>query len=100
MEDNGIYITIDHLNEFGCTAFLRPGERLVLKKDRDNIYDDEAIMVCKENDMKVGYVANSVHTVARGTYSAGRLYDRIEEESTCIVRFIAEELLIAQIILE
>ena len=97
MEDNSIYITIDHLNEFGCTVFLRPGDRLVLKKDRDNIYDDEAIMACKENDTKIGYVANSVHTVARGTCSAGRLYDRMEEESACIVRFIAEELLIAQI---
>ena len=91
MEDNSIYITIDHLEDFGCMSFLRPGDRLILKKDRNNTYDDEAIVVLRENKTKVGYVANSVHSVARGTYSAGRLYDRIGEESESIVRFVMPE---------
>ncbi len=87
MEDNSIYITINHLDDFECMAFLKPGDKLILKKDKENIYDDEAIIVYKENKTKVGYVANSVHSVARGTYSAGRLYDKIGEEAECVIRF-------------
>ena len=91
MEDRNIYVTIDHLDDFECTSILRPGDRLVLKKDKENIYDDEAIIVYKENKTKIGYVANSVHSVARGTYSAGRLYDRMKDESRCTVRFVLQE---------
>ena len=92
-----VFITINHLDEcFGYTQF-RIGEKLVLKKDHNNMYDDEAIGVYKEKDYRCGYVANSVSTVARGTYSAGRLYDRIGEEANCVVRFITEEMLIAEI---
>ena len=96
MEDYSIYITIDHLDDFERTSFLRPGDRLILKKDPNNIYDDEAIAVYKENQRKTGYVANSVHSVARGTYSAGRLYDRMGEEGECVVRFVMEDMLIAE----
>ena len=91
MEDNSIYITINHLDDFECTTFLRPGDKLILKKDRDNIYDDEAILVYKENKTKVGYVANSVHSVARGTFSAGRAYDWIKDDTKCVVRFVIGE---------
>ncbi len=91
MEDGSTYITINHLDDFQSVSFLKPGDHLILKKDKNNIYDDEAITVYKENKTKVGYVANSVHSVARGTYSAGRLYDRIEDERKCIVRFVLTE---------
>ena len=87
MEEHRIYITINHLDDFECASFLKTGDRLILKKERDNIYDDEAIIAYKENKTKVGYVANSVHSVARGTYSAGRLYDRIGDEVGCILKF-------------
>ncbi len=97
MEDNSIYVTINHLDDFECTTFLKPGDKLILRKDRNNIYDDEAIVAYKENKTKVGYVANSVHSVARGTYSAGRLYDKISDETECLVRFIYEDMLIAEI---
>ena len=43
------------------------------------------------NGYKCGYVANSVHSVARGTYSAGRVYDQIKDEARCAVRFILAE---------
>lgn len=68
-----------------------------LKKDPDNCYDDEAIVACDKHGCKCGYVANSVSTVARGTYSAGRVYDRIPDEEKCIIRFITEECLIGEI---
>jgi len=47
--------------------------------------------------MKIGYVANSVSTVARGTYSAGRIYDQLDEESKGEIRFVLEEAAIAVI---
>lgn len=97
MGDKSIYITVNHLDDFQSVSFLKPGDQIVLRKDKNNIYDDEAIIVYKENKIKVGYVANSVHSVARGTYSAGRVYDLIDEETECIIRFMTEDMLIAEI---
>ena len=91
MDEHSIFITINHLDEYQGVFSIRPGDRLLLRKDRNNIYDDEAIIAYKENKAKVGYVANSVHSVARGTYSAGRVYDRIGEEAECIARFVMTE---------
>ena len=72
---------------------------LTLKKDINNEFDDEAIIALNENNFKCGYVANSVSSVVRGTYSAGRIYDLIKENNTCKVKFIALEsnFLIAQL---
>ena len=97
--DKKIYITINHLDEFMGPCNLRIGDELILKKDKDNYYDDEAIVVCRKDGSKCGYVANSVHSVARGTYSAGRVYDHIKDETKCCVRFIffEEGVLIAEI---
>ncbi len=98
MEDDSIYITINHIDEFCPCCNLRVRDILTLKKDPDNCYDDEAIAVYDKNNVKVGYVANSVSTVARGTYSAGRLYDRMNDEAECIVKFMNEDILISIII--
>ncbi len=97
MEDESIYITINHLDDFQSVSFLKPGDKLVLKKDKNNIYDDEAIIAYKESKTKVGYVANSVHSVARGTYSAGRLYDLISDDAKCVIRFMIDDMLIVEI---
>ena len=98
-KEEEIFITIDHLDDFERIEFFRVGEKLTLRKDKDNDYDDEAILVYNRHGCKCGYVANSVSTVARGTYSAGRIYDRIEDDTACIIRFILVEegALIAQI---
>ena len=64
----------------------------------DNIYDDEAIMVYGPHDVKCGYVANSVCSVARGTLSAGRLYDRISDSASCQISFILDDCIIAQLL--
>ena len=98
MDDEKMFITINHLDDYGSTVYLRVGQKLKLKKDRDNCYDDEAIAVYDSHDTKTGYVANSVSTVARGTLSAGRVYDRIAEESECLIRFIYDDMFIAQVV--
>ena len=97
MQEDIIYITINHLDDFNKTYAFRVGDRIFLKKDPDNCYDDEAIVTYDERCCKCGYVANSVHSVIRGTYSAGRIYDRFRKEAQCTVRFISEEALIAEV---
>ena len=96
----GIYmfITINHIEDYCPVPNYLPNMTLKLKKDFENPYDDEAIAVYK-NNCKIGYVANSVSSVCRGTVSAGRLYDRFDKEIDCIIRFVSTEygFLIAQI---
>lgn len=97
MNEKQIYITINHLDEYNGLSNIKVGDTLTLKKDLDNPYDDEAIAVYNLDDTKVGYVANSVCTVARGTYSAGRVHELVEGDTKCIVRFIVEDSLISYI---
>ncbi len=97
MEESNVFITINHTEKFGGTGNLRVGDRIILRKDHDNAVDDEAITAFSRHDVKCGYVANSVCSVARGTYSAGRVYDKIDEEAECEVMFILDERIIAMI---
>ncbi len=94
---NEIYLTISHIDEYCGYNHIKVGDVFKLIKDHNNIYDDEAIAVYDKNNIKNGYVANSVHSVARGTYSAGRLYDLIEDETECEARFILDDKVIALI---
>lgn len=89
---NKIYLTLTALNRYLGGASLRPGQEIVIRKDKDNCYDDEAIeAVLQKNGGRIAYVANSVHTVARGTHSAGYLYNMIGDSAECIIRFIVSE---------
>ena len=97
MSDKNIFITINHLDDYNGLSNLKVGDNLSLIKDKDNPYDDEAIAIYNKDEIKVGYVANSVDTVARGTYSAGRLYDRIKDRCLCEVVFIVNDILLAMI---
>ena len=98
MSDEKIYVTIVHIDEFCGYNHLKVKDVLYLRKEMNNIYDDEAIAVYDDRRNKCGYVANSVHSVARGTYSAGRLYDLMENEKQCKVSFILNGDVIAQIL--
>jgi len=94
---NELYITINHTEMFNGLAGLKIGDTITLKKDHDNRYDDEAIRAYRKHGVKCGYVANSVCSVARGTLSAGRIYDRFEETAECKVSFIIEDSIIASV---
>ena len=72
-----MYFTIVGTGHYYGQEFLEPGMRVVLKKEPDNEYDNEAIMVNLEGLGKIGYVANSPYTVQGDSLSAGRLYDKI-----------------------
>ena len=93
-----MYITITGLDHYMGTEALRPGDKLYLIKDTKNAYDDEAIKVIGDNDTTYGYVANSVDTVARGTHSAGYIYNSINDNQKCKVAFILDERVIAELV--
>lgn len=90
--DHNIYITINHLEP----DYLLPAKSLTLCKEHENAVDDESIAVM-DGASHIGYVANSVATVARGTWSAGRLYDKMGEKGICRVLFVLEEAAIAEV---
>ena len=98
LNNKTIYITVNHLDDFNTCYTFKLYDVLRLKKDHNNCYDDEAITVYSKHNYKCGYVANSVCTVARGTYSAGRVFDKFEDEINCMIRFIAENFMICELI--
>lgn len=72
-----IYFTITGTHFRYGQDFLKKGMKVRLEKEPDNKYDTEAILVKMEGLGKIGYVANSTHTVLGESWSAGRLYDKI-----------------------
>ena len=78
---SNMYFTITGLNHYYGDSFLEREMVVYLKKEKDNEYDKEAISVNYPGLGKIGYVANSPYTVIGESYSAGRLYDKIEDET-------------------
>ena len=78
---SNIYFTITGLNHYYGNEFLEKEMVVYLKKDKDNEFDKEAISVNLAGLGIIGYVANSPYTVLGESYSAGRLYDKIEDET-------------------
>ena len=64
----------------GCD-FLKKGMKVKLIKEPDNEYDKEAIRVELKGLGKIGYVANSPHTVLGESKSAGRMYDLMKKKA-------------------
>jgi hypothetical protein len=98
MFENELYVTITGLNFYYKMKPFKIGSLVTLKKEPDNDYDDEAIEVLAPLLGRVGYVANSAHTTAGGTMSAGRLYDEIPDECAAIVRFMTSSKVIARVL--
>lgn len=91
------YITITGCDRYMGISSITPGKVLTLQKDHNNIYDDEAIKVVGQSGETYGYVANSVVTVARGSHSAGYIYESFDETIDCQVLFVTNEEAIAKI---
>lgn len=80
------YVTLTGLNyRFGTQPFT-VGQKVKLVKEPENDFDREAIRAELPGLGKVGYVANSTHTVLGDCYSAGRIYDKINWEKPCLCR--------------
>ena len=85
-----IYFTVTGLKFRYGTDILERGDIVRLVKEPDNEHDSEAIKVEIDGLGKIGYVANSVHTVLGDCYSAGRLYDKIMDNAEGTVRYITD----------
>lgn len=92
------YITITGTQyHFGLEAF-KIGQIVYLERDLENEYDCEAIRVMSESGNKLGHVANSVRTVAKGTHSAGWIGHLLEEKTKAKIMFITGHSVIAELI--
>ena len=72
-----VFITLTGTKHYYGNDFLKKDMKIRLEKEPENEYDKEAIKVTCEGLGKIGYVANSSHTVIGESISAGRLYDKI-----------------------
>lgn len=98
MEEKDMYFTVNAVNHFHGIKVFSINSLMKLVKEPENKYDDEAIRVELRYAGPSGYVANSVETVAKGSYSAGRLYDKILDVDYAKVKFILGEKIIAKIL--
>lgn len=94
------YITITGTNHYYGMRPFSVGKRLKCVKEPDNPYDGEAIKVVMKEIGTVGYVANSTYTVATGTMSAGRIYDRVGKKFRVEVMFITASKVICRVMEE
>lgn len=91
------YITITGLNHYYDKEPFKIGGLVKLTKEPNNKYDCEAIAVQLPYIGTVGYVSNSPRTTYLGTYSAGRLYDKINDMCFAKILFITHCSVIAEI---
>lgn len=73
------------LNHYYGNEFLEKEMVVYLKKDKDNEYDKEAISVNLAGLGKIGY-------------SAGRLYDKIEDEAQGKIKFILDKGVVCELV--
>lgn len=95
-----IFVTITGANHYYRLKPFKVGGIVKLEKDTDNYFDCEAIKVTLPYIGTVGYVANSSDTCFLGTYSAGRLYDKIDDFCYAKICFITHSSVIAKVIPE
>lgn len=93
-----VFITITGQNHYLGLKPFKVGRLVKLIKEPDNDYDENAICAVMPFIDTVGYVANSTYTVFAGTYSAGRLYDKIGDYAYAQVMFITHSSVIALVL--
>ena len=88
---SSIYFTITGMNHYYGSDFLKKGMKVKLVKEPDNKYDKEAIRVELKGLGRIGYVANSPHTVLGAGESAGRMYNKMKKKTKGSVLFITPQ---------
>lgn len=96
--ENTYFVTITGINNYYGKKPFEIGRIIRLVKEPDNSHDDEAIFAFLPFVEKIGYVANSTHTVYSGTVSAGRLYDKIDDYAYAKVMFVTHSSVIALVL--
>lgn len=93
-----LYITVIAMEKMYGAKPLKLNGIIKLTKEPENPYDAESIACEMRHFGKIGYLANSTHTVIKGTMSAGRLYDKINDEYFAKIRFITGNYAIAKVL--
>ena len=90
------YITITGTEYYFGNIVFKVGDVISCEKEFDNDYDEEAIKVMIKTFGKVGYVANSSRTVAKGTKSA--IYDKVGDKFYAKVCFVTGTSVIVEVL--
>lgn len=85
-----MFFTITGTRFYHGKDFFEKDMKVKLVKEPDNPFDKEAILVKVEGLGDVGHVANSPHTVVGESYSAGRLYDKIDDTAEGTVLYVVD----------
>ena len=93
-----MFITVLSMNKLHGAKPLKIDGIVKLIKEPDNKYDTEAIACEMRYFGKIGYVANSVNTVVKGTMSSGRVFDMIDDEYFAKIKFITGNIAIAKVL--
>lgn len=94
------YVALTGLNFRFGTAPFQVGQKVRLVKEPENEYDHEAIRAELPGLGKVGYVANSTHTVIGECCSAGRIYDKIGKVATAKVKYVLDKAVVCKVKIE
>lgn len=92
-----ISLTITGMRHYYGSRIIHVGDILRCKKEPENEYDAEAIQVLLPVYGKIGYIANSPYTVAKGTLSAGRTYDQVKKKFYVRVLYICTNQIICKV---
>lgn len=92
-----LYVTIVGFKNYYDQTPFGIGSLIRCSKEPDNLYDKEAIKCTLPAIGTVGYIANSVNTVAGGTMSAGRVYDRVKNRFYVRVMFTTSSKIICKV---
>lgn len=95
-----IYFTIAGTQHHFGQEYFEPKMEVKLVKEPDNEYDKEAIRVEMDGLGLVGYVANSPYTIQGESMSAGRLYDRIGDTATGVVKYVLPKGVLGELVIE
>ena len=85
-----MFFTITGTRFYHGKDFFEKNMKVKLVKEPDNPFDKEAILVKVEGLGDVGHVANSPYTVIGESYSAGRLYDKIDDTAEGTVLYVTD----------
>ena len=91
------YITISGIKYCFGTLPFDVKEKVILKKDRKNEYDEWAIAIYKEGFGKVGYVASNDASKIKGTESAVSIYPLFRDECEAEIVFMKNDFIIAKV---
>lgn len=96
-----IFVTVVGFHNYYGLETFKVGNYLYCKKEPENEFDDEAVAVyaCGVK-AKLGYIANSYASKAKGTVSAGRLYDKFTDGLIIKVCFITKTKVICCVCLQ